>query len=77
MRFGDSLGANAIRGIITFALGGLVLIFALGFIQLFFATSPANVGNLVSGVPLAFVGFLFVGIGLWAIIQDAIGSRIK
>jgi hypothetical protein len=71
------LGVNAIKGIITFALGGLVLIFAFEFIQLFFTGTPANFGDIVNGLPLAFIGFLFVGIGLWAIIQDAMASRTK
>jgi hypothetical protein len=69
------LRANAIRGIITFALGGLILIFGLGFVHLFFVSSPSSIGGLMNGLLLTFIGFLFIGMGLWGIIQDALGSN--
>jgi hypothetical protein len=71
------LGTYAVKGIITFALGGVLLIFAVMFLQLFFTRYPSDVGNVINGLPLAFVGFLLVGLGIWGIVKDASGSRPK
>jgi hypothetical protein len=74
---GDLLGANAVKGILTFALGGLLLAFAWLFSTLFFTSPPTNSGDIVITLLLAFTGFLFVGIGLWALLQDALASKTK
>ncbi len=69
------MGFNAVRGILTFALGGVLLIFALQFLQLFFTSYPSSVGNLINGVPLAFLGFVLIGMGIWGIIRDVIPGK--
>jgi hypothetical protein len=71
------LGTYAVKGIITFALGGVLLIFAVMFLQLFFTRYPSDIGNMINGLPLAFVGFLFVGLGFWGIVKDATESKSK
>ncbi len=60
------MGTNAVKGIITFALGGLVFV-----IDLFFTSRAASLGNILNGFALAFIGFLVVGIGLLALMQYA------
>ncbi len=71
------LGGYAVKGIITFAIGGVLLIFAVMFLQLFFTGSPSDIGNMINGLPLAFIGFLFVGLGIWGIIKDALENKPK
>ena len=71
------MGANAVKGIITFALGGVILVFSFGFISLFFSGETANMSHAINGLFLAVIGFLFVGVGLWGIIQDAVATRTK
>ncbi len=69
------MGANAIKGIITFALGGVFLVFACGLVNLFFTREPASFSQGITGLVLAVIGFLFVGVGLWGIIQDAVATK--
>ncbi len=70
------MGANAVRGIITFALGGLVLVIDLFFNGVaVFTGGTAGLGSVLGGFAIAFIGFLLVGVGLWAMIQDAVASR--
>lgn len=71
------LVSYAAKGIITFALGGVLLTFALMTLQVFFNSSPSSFGNGVYGLALAFLGFLFVGLGMWGIVKDAIGNKSK
>jgi hypothetical protein len=71
------LRTNAIKGIITFALGGVILVFALWFILQFFNQTPASLEAMMNGLTLSFIGFLFIGMGLWAIIRDASDSTKK
>ncbi|HLN45994.1 MAG TPA: hypothetical protein VK209_09845, partial [Candidatus Sulfotelmatobacter sp.] len=60
------------KGTITFALGGLVLAFVL-----FFTSRADSLNSILSGFVLMFIACLFIGLGLWGIIQDATTSRAK
>ncbi len=75
---GDFLGENAVKAIITFALGGFVLAvdsFFMGLVV--FQGVSGNLGSVLSGFGIAFVGFLLVGIGLWAMVQDAVTAKTE
>ncbi len=70
------MGENAVKAIITFALGGFVLAvdsFFMGLIVIQGVSS--SLGSVLSGFGIAFVGFLLVGIGLWAMVQDAMATK--
>jgi len=70
------LGANAIKGIITFALGGLVLAIDLLLAGGKVLTGNSiDLGSVTTGLAVSFIGFLLLGIGLWAMIQDAVANR--
>ena len=56
---------------LLFALGGVIVLFSFELIQTAFQGYPSNLGGLINGLPLAFIGFLAIGIGLWSIIRDA------
>jgi hypothetical protein len=71
------LRTNAIKGIITFALGGVILVFALWFILPFFNQTSISLETMMNGLTLSFIGFLFIGMGFWAIIKDAMDSTKK
>jgi len=69
------LGANAIKGIITFALGGLVLAIDLLLGGNVLTGNSIDLSSVTTGLAVSFIGFLLLGIGLWAMIQDAVASR--
>jgi predicted branched-subunit amino acid permease len=69
---GDLLGVNAVKGIITFALGGLVLAITFFFTGIVMITGRSDsLFSVLFGFLAAFIGFLLIGLGLWALIQDA------
>ncbi len=70
------MGENAVKAIITFALGGFILAvdsFFMGLVV--FQGVSSTLGSVLSGFVIAFVGFLLVGIGLWAMVQDAMAAK--
>ena len=69
------MGANAIKGIITFALGGLVLAIDLLLGGNVLTGNSIDLSSVTTGLAVSFIGFLLLGIGLWAMIQDAVASR--
>jgi hypothetical protein len=71
------LRTNAIKGIITFALGGIIIVFALWFILQFSNQASTSLEAMMNGLTLSFIGFLFIGMGFWAIIKDATDSMKK
>ena len=60
-----------IKGLLTFALGGVLL--TILWIVLNFGPNYASEGvtSVLGAIVIGFLGFLFVGIGLSAIIEDA------
>ncbi len=72
------MGENAVKAILTFALGGFVLAvdsFFMGLVV--FQGVSSSLSSVLSGFVIAFVGFLLLGIGLWAMMQDAMAFKTR
>lgn len=62
-------------GIFTFAIGGVLLLFAFRLVNTAFQPVSLNNGNLINGLAFGFLGFLLLGFGLYLFIEDATSKR--
>jgi hypothetical protein len=72
MESGDGL---SLKGVVSFAIGGTLLIFALYFV-ISDAQSPySGLGSLINGIALSFATFLLLGIRVYMITESAVSSK--
>jgi len=65
----------SLKGLVSFALGGSLLLFVL-YLVVQSAQSPySGLGPLMNAVVLGFATFLLLGLGLFLIIESAVASR--
>jgi len=65
----------SLRGLISFAVGGSLLLFVLYLVILSAQSSYSSIGPLINSVVLGFTAFLLLGLGLFLIIESAVSSK--
>jgi len=64
----------SLGGLFSFAVGGSILIFVL-YLTIVSGQSPYFNGLFMLFVPLGFIAFLMLGLGLYLIIQSAVSLK--
>jgi len=65
----------SLKGLVSFAVGGVLLLFVL-YLVISSAQSPySSFGPLINGIALGFAAFLLLGFGLFLIIESAVTSK--
>jgi len=65
----------SLRGLISFAVGGTLLLFALHLVIASAQFEYFEFGTLMNGMALGFLAFILLGLGLSSIIESATASK--
>jgi hypothetical protein len=58
-------------GILVFAVGGVLLLYAFGLSSTAFVSSFSITGDMINVLAFGFLGFVLLGFGLYLFIEDA------
>ena len=58
----------------SFALGGVLLIFTLYFIVSSAQSPYLSLGGLINGLSFGFAAFLLLGLGLFLVVRSAVAN---
>lgn len=65
----------SLKGLVSFAIGGVLLVFTLYIVFWGALSQSPSVGTLINGLAIGFVAFLLIGLGLFLIIESAVSSK--
>jgi len=64
----------SLKGVFTFAVGGVLLLFALYLVFMSAQSEYVQLGPLINGLILGFTAFLLLGLGFLLITESAVAK---